>query len=130
MPITIDVHPLSLATACGGQAEADTKRILAQFTQAIREHVAALDNGGLYATKDGCLVAEITAKMTVRFSVENDRADVEISTHAKLPAPKGRKEPVRLREGEFLVEQEDAEQLTLTRPLRELQARGEKESPR
>lgn len=111
--VTLNVDPLSLATVGHGLAEQQFAEHVSAFLGALAEHEDALDHGGVFKLKDGCLEVDITVKVKLRHSLETGGTDVVVETSAKQPERRGGHHPVRIHGGQVLVEAEDVQPLLL-----------------
>lgn len=106
--VEVELDTLSLENAAGGEGEVHFQRFLDQFARIVREHCAKIDDNGIYAETDGCLKGVLDLKIELLFNVQNDVAEVGITSNVKLPGYRGARNAVRLRETNFFVEQDDS----------------------
>ena len=111
--LTLQVEDLSLSNVGDGAAmqlfAAELERVADMFNQ----HADAIDDGGIYTTRDGCIEAEITIKVRVIHNIENRVTEVGVGCSSKLPSRKGVRRPVMLRPEGFIMEPEGVQPLLM-----------------
>jgi hypothetical protein len=102
------VESLSVANMGDGALAAQVDAALEDIARRIHEHVDA-GEGGLYATKDGCLEFQIKPVITIRHDPERRLTEVTVGTETKFPALKSVRRTLLLRSDGFLMERDDTQ---------------------
>jgi biotin operon repressor len=102
----VKIKKLELDNVGDGAAKEQFAEALEQVSEAIRQHIEALQDGGVYATKENTLQFVITPKIALNFNTETMGAEVLVSTDIKMPGRKAVRRPVHLKGSTFLMEEE------------------------
>lgn len=105
----INVLDLTLQNAGGGKLADNFEAAQAAFWRLIEQEVDALNEGGAFVRKDGALEMSFSAKVTIRYTIENGACMVVAETTERLPARKAGTQSVRVRDGRFLIEADDVQ---------------------